>query len=373
MTNSSQKEIMAADHHAALDTALTDTLARCTQCGTCVGHCPFLQRYGTPLSLAKKYADQQLDPEVPFVCSLCRLCSVVCPEKLNPGELFWLMRIHLDEIGSIDFRQHKTILQYEKRGMSDLFSLFEIPPGCSTIFFPGCTFTGTRPKQLKNVFELLQRVVPDLGLVLSCCSKPSHDLGRITSFETSFKLVLGQLLDKGITKVLTTCPSCYQIFKQYGTGLEVVTVYELFDKKGTFPARAEETTVSVHDPCSVRLDPEIHAHVRSLLAKQGRHIAEMEHRGKLALCCGEGGSACFMPENSAEKLVRMREAEANGNPVIAYCAGCTGRLGSHVSCHHLIDLLLDPDATLAGKAKVSRPPFTYLNRFLVKRTYKNKL
>ncbi len=357
------------DHFSELAGALGETLSRCTQCGTCVKHCPFLQRYGNPHHLAEKYARQQLEHEVPFLCSLCRLCTVVCPEKLDPGQLFWLMRCRQAEEGIAGSRHHKTILRYEKWGLSGLFSLFALPRNCQTVLFPGCTFPGTRPKQLHVVFKMLQETIPDVGLVLSCCAKPSHDLGRTDSFQRSFKRILRKLLDGGVRNVLTLCPSCYQIFKQYGTGLDVGMVYKQVAEKAVQDVVAAGTAVTVHDPCGVRLDPEIHADIRNILARRGLRIVEMPHSGKHSLCCGEGGSACFLPGNTAGQLGRIREGEADGHPVVAYCAGCTDRFSRLFPCHHLVDLLLDPEATLNGTIKTSRPPFTYVKRLLVKLAY----
>jgi hypothetical protein len=40
---------------------------------------------------------------------------------------------------------------------------------------------------------------------------------------------------------------------------------------------------------------------------------------------------------------------------------------------HLLDLLFDPAAALAGKIRVGRSPFTYLNRILLKRQFRKKM
>jgi len=59
--------------------------------------------------------------------------------------------------------------------------------------------------------------------------------------------------------------------------------------------------------------------------------------------------------------------------VVTYCAGCSHILGRYVTTHHLVDLLFSPDAALAGKAKVTRSPFTYLNRLRLKRYFRKTL
>jgi uncharacterized membrane protein YdjX (TVP38/TMEM64 family) len=48
-------------------------------------------------------------------------------------------------------------------------------------------------------------------------------------------------------------------------------------------------------------------------------------------------------------------------------------LSAHTPTSHLLDLLVDPAAAMAGRAQVSRPPFTYLNRLRLKRQFRSAL
>jgi len=53
--------------------------------------------------------------------------------------------------------------------------------------------------------------------------------------------------------------------------------------------------------------------------------------------------------------------------VITYCAGCAGTLGRFVPTMHILDILRDTGAGPQGKAKVTRPPFTYWKRLRLKK------
>ena len=101
---------------------------KCSLCSACRQDCAFLRKYGLPGELAISYdpADKAFQ-SIPFECSLCQLCSVVCPEQLNPAELFLQMR---------------------------------------------------REKM---------RRAPSLGIILDCCMKISHDLGREEYFRAMFQ------------------------------------------------------------------------------------------------------------------------------------------------------------------------------------------
>jgi hypothetical protein len=43
------------------------------------------------------------------------------------------------------------------------------------------------------------------------------------------------------------------------------------------------------------------------------------------------------------------------------------------STTHLLDLLFDPAAAMAGRVKAAKAPFTYLNRLLLKWKFKRKM
>jgi hypothetical protein len=93
----------------------------------------------------------------------------------------------------------------------------------------------------------------------------------------------------------------------------------------------------------------------------------MKHREQTSFCCGEGGSAGFLRPDFARKWTEKRVEEANGIPIASYCAGCTHFLGNSAETFHILDLLLFPEATLANRAKVSKTPFTYWNRYRLKK------
>ena len=149
----------------------------CTGCGVCRTQCAFLQRYGTPRDIINRYDlfDRLL---IAFECGLCNLCSTVCPERLDPGSLFLAMRREAIDRQHVDLTRYRPLLTYEKWGSSPLLSLNSLPKKCDTVFFPGCALPGTRPQTTWKLFDHLQQNNPQLGIVIDCCGKPSHDLGR---------------------------------------------------------------------------------------------------------------------------------------------------------------------------------------------------
>ncbi|MEJ2136643.1 MAG: (Fe-S)-binding protein [Desulfofustis sp.] len=349
-----------------LERALATIIDDCTECGGCVRQCAFLRRYGNPLQLATQYREGTLSPEVIYSCSLCRLCDVHCPEALNISEMLWLLRCRLVEEGRGPLKQHRRILNYEKIGLSSLFQFTGIPDKCDTVFYPGCALVGTRPTQVQKLSTLLKQKIDHLGIVLNCCAKPSYDLGRKQFFDRVFSAQLGAFKERGISTVITACPSCHQIFSRYAKGMEVKSVYQILDDPTSVEKISTGRELCIHDPCSTRFDTEVHQSVRSIVEGLGLAAGSMKHQRKRTLCCGEGGSASFVAPEITDQWAEQRAEQAGGRPVLTYCAGCVHFLSGKMTTIHLVDVMLDPEAALAGKAPASRWPFTYLNRLLLK-------
>ncbi|MEW6427614.1 MAG: (Fe-S)-binding protein [Thermodesulfobacteriota bacterium] len=344
-----------------LPTELARHAKECTECQACVRQCAFLERHGTPRAIADRGAGQSLD--FAFDCSLCRLCDRVCPEKLAPSAMFLAMRRQLVTSGGGEFAAHRPILFFERQGSSPLFSLYRLPPNCDTVFFPGCGLPATRSATVPPLFDLLAARFPNLGIVLDCCGKPSHDLGRTRSFQERFDELRATLRNCGITKVVVACPNCYRIFREYGEEFETIFLYDCLPP---LPSLQNGRTVTVHDPCGTRFDTDIHRRVREIVTSLGLTVREMKHCGSRTLCCGEGGSACFTAPVLADTWRNKRLQQAGDLTMVTYCAGCLSFFSPHHPTVHLADLYLDGDRALAGAVKPARPPFSYLHRLLLK-------
>jgi Fe-S oxidoreductase len=276
--------------------------------------------------------------------------------------------------GNVDLSPFKPLLTYERLGRSKLFAYSGLPQGCRTVFFPGCTLPGSRPGATWRLFEHLQQGIPNLGIVLDCCSKPSHDLGRHERFEAAFGRILRSLRQRGVHRVVTACPNCFRMFKDSGDNLDVAMVYDVV-RLSELSGKAEGsgTAMTVHDPCPLRSERQVQDSVRSILEGLGLSLEEMKHRRRLTVCCGEGGAAGFVRPEHARAWSSIRSSESGGRTVVTYCAGCAAFLGKRLPTLHLIDLLFDPDRALTGSLQASQGLRTYLNRLRLKRRFKKSL
>jgi uncharacterized membrane protein YdjX (TVP38/TMEM64 family) len=273
----------------------------------------------------------------------------------------------------LDYPEHAALLAYEKRGTSRRFTYYALPANCDTVFFPGCALAGTRSQTTLRIYDHLKQYIPSLGIVLDCCLKISHDLGRADYFQAMFREMKDYLVRSGMKKVIVACPNCHRIFSAYGEELKVGTVYEIMDEHPLPVQEAVAGVVTIHDPCPLRFSHAVHASVRSLVAKQGLAIEEMPHHGESTVCCGEGGFVAGLSPDLAAQWKKIRKDEAAGRRMITYCAGCTNHLDGITPTSHIVDLLWEPQATVAGKVAFTKAPFSYLNRLKLKRTFKQRI
>ncbi len=377
MGRRNQKLEVPAVDIAGIDLAkqLERVSGRCIECPKCRDECAFLRRYGSPKAIAEAAGrDDAAYLKMAYECSLCGLCGAVCPVDLKPETLFLAMRQAAVSQGIATLRPHASILSYEKRGTSRRYTLYSLPDCCNTVFFPGCALTGTRPDTVLSLYEHLRSIDPDMGIVLDCCGKPSHDLGISNRFSALFVEMKTWLLQNGVRRVIVACPNCYQVFSAYGASLAAQTIYEFLVEKGLPETGviSGDTPVSVHDSCVLRYNEAIQTCVRLLVRQKGVSFVEMPHSGTTALCCGEGGSVGYVDTALADAWKIRRKTELAGSRLITYCAGCSGALKKVAPVSHILDLVVDPEATLTGRRRVARPPFTYLNRLRVKKTLRKR-
>lgn len=358
----------------AIDNSIREISEQCIECGICVKQCAFLEKYGTPKKIADNWQPRnEHAATIPFACSLCSLCTAVCPVKIDPKKMFLEMRRYEVASGNADFAKQKLLVNFEKRSTSKRYTYYALPAGCDTVLFPGCALAGSRPQRVMELFIHLQEFFPNLGIVLDCCTKPSHDLGRSAYFHAMFSEMLQYLVSHGIKTILTACPSCHSVFNQYGKELTTRSVYEILAREYWQQESIIPAEMTIQDSCVARFENTIQHSVRKLVLARGVSYTDMKHHGKKTLCCGEGGGAHFVAPDLAGSWTVMRKSEVGGKRIVTYCAGCAHFLAKVGPTVHVLDLLFDPETTLAGKAKVTKSPFTYVNRLLLKWKFKRKM
>lgn len=348
----------------------------CSSCGECLRGCTFLEIHGTPAAIAGR-GNAESNLLSAFQCSLCGLCDAVCPEALSPSEMFLEMRQKASEMGLVDLKKYSPWINYEKLGGSFLLRRYIIPDGCKTVFFPGCSLPGTRPDAVLGLYRMLLKQNSTIGLVLDCCGKISHDLGLANRFDSIFSLLASRLQTEGITSILTACPGCSKIFRNYGLAFEVTSVYEsLMEGQGAgfnfsqlSRGKGQDSgpisphgpqslpPVFIHDPCPARFDTNQQQAVRSLVQAFGYTVAELPSHGPTSRCCGQGGMVEGCVPGTVMKESAVIGQQAAGCQLISSCGACCDTLAPVTPTAHIADLV-------TGTAGFTDRPVSSLKRWL---------
>ena len=347
--------------------ALTHTISgECTQCRTCQIRCAFLREHGMPKDLADHLLGSGFGMARAFECSLCGLCEAVCPMHLPLPDFFLAMRRAALKNDRAGLTPYRALLTYEAVGASAFFRLFALPPGGDTVLFPGCTFPGAHPRTALALFRHLRSANPALGLVLSCCFKPSHDLGREDFFASRFGALRSTLLARGVRTVVAACPNCFTVFDRYGDGLAVRSVFHDLAANPPQNRTPVRGTAVMHTPCPLRFEKEIQENALRLARESGLDVEKTRQDGFSTSCCGEGGAVGALRPDLAQAWAKSVDAGAKGRMVVTACAGCAKFISSRTPAVHLLDLIFFPQAAVSGTLPRPRGLFAYLHRLRFK-------
>lgn len=336
---------------------LDDMAKRCTSCGVCVRSCDFLRRSGSPAALARQGREDGAGLLRAYECSLCGLCDALCPLRLSPATMFLAMRREAVKKGRVDAKTYRPWLTYEKLGGALPFRRYALPPGCTTVFFPGCSLPGSRPQAVLSLLAALRRDDPAVGLVLDCCGKISHDLGYGESFERISESLRRRLQGSGVCRILTACPGCDLMLRKLGGDFEVRGIYEVLTKGEAVAATGETRgTVAVHDPCPSRFDPNRQQAVREMIRRAGYTIEELPEQGRTTRCCGQGGMVEGVRPGTVDREAARIAEQAQGRLLVSSCAACVNALKRRAQAYHVVDLL-------GGKALPSQRPLSSARRW----------
>lgn len=338
----------------------------CTQCRACQVRCAFLREHGTPKDLADQLLGGGSDIARAFECSLCGLCQATCPMHLPLPEFFLTMRRAALESQAVSLTPYRSLLNYEAVGASAIFRLLALPPEGDTVLFPGCTFPGAHPRTALALYRHLRKTNPAIGLALGCCFKPSHDLGRRNFFESRFNTLRLAMLARGVRTVVTACPNCFKVFSEYGDGLAVRNVLEILEKNPPPKRTSVHGAAIMHTPCPFRFEKESQDIALKFARESGLDVNKNRQGGKMASCCGEGGTVTALRPDFADAWTTQVEKSAKRRVIVTSCAGCAKFISRKTPAVHLLDLIFFPQAALDGTLPKPRGVAFYLYRLLFK-------
>ena len=218
----------------------------------------------------------------------------------------------------------------------------------NTLYYPGCLEKGVLKQEFENYKEIFNRLGIDFILLSSeevCCGLPVLNAGYKKDARKLAQKNFELFKKKKISKIITSCPSCYHMFKYiYPTLLHewdievehaTISIYnKLKNKKFNFE---ELEIVSYHDPCHLGRYSEdvdgkggIYEEPRKVIAILGGMIKEIYfNRGK-AICCGAGGGVRANYTKLAKDIAKkkMEYIPKDAVKIISPCGLCFANLKS---------------------------------------------
>lgn len=347
------------------------------ECGLCVKDCEFLTSYcHSPKDLVRRLRAGIEDPDtlkMAYSCNVCSLCSEVCPEDLDTGELLLEARREAVRRKLGPLPVHKGIVSYWNAGVGKTFTMVMPEPGrarAKRLFFTGCALPAVAPDHTLTVYNELRRHYPGTGVLMYCCGAPVELLGMDEQFDRTRSDILRLAESVGAEELVAACPDCTHTLRGSVPELKVTTVWELLSGRWQLPRKRDDAAIAVHDSCKARHMPELGAAVRSLLEAGGGAVEEIEYNGELARCCGFGGMI-YPVDSELSQRVSRRRVEETELPQVTFCAGCRMALASTGKpALHILDFLLSEDWEESARRKPPASLMRYWNRFRTKLKFK---
>ena len=216
--------------------------------------------------------------------------------------------------------------------MADLAAKNEKP---EYLYWVGCA--GAFDDRYKKVARAFATILNHLGVSYAvlgpeetCTGDPARRAGNEMLFQMQALTNIDTFKRYGVTKILTTCPHCYNTLKNeypdMGGQYEVVH-YTVFlnqclqeGKLVIKDAAALKAGVTYHDPCYLGRANNEYDSARVLLDAVSTGRVEMKRHKSFALCCGAGGAQMFKEAEKGDKEIfieRTEEANETGAKVIA--------------------------------------------------------
>ena len=229
------------------------------------------------------------------------------------------------------------------RSMAEYAASGETP---EILFWVGCagSFDQRAQKVTKAFATILDKVGVSfaiMGKEESCTGDPARRAGNEFLFQMMAYNNINLLNAYGVKKVVTTCPHCFNIFKNeypaLGGNYEVIHhttfLQQLIDEGkiklkegGSFKGKK----ITYHDSCYLGRGNGIYEAPRKVLELFETEVIEMKRCRTNGMCCGAGGAQMFKEEEAGTNRVNFDRAEqaleTGASIIAANCPFCTTML-----------------------------------------------
>ena len=238
--------------------------------------------------------------------------------------------------------------------------------GCTSLFFPGCSFLNYAMPLVQSVYDLLASADQVDGISLLCCGKILEyegDGGAARSaFEGKFR---DHIAGTDVKRIVTACPNCTfalrkllareeatseieivplpRVLADMGYRIDPETASAFVYDNGGIPVD-EEIVFCPKDSCPDRATGEFADALRELMSDT--KAVEPKFARKRSYCCGSRPRAAGHYD-LGDKMARRHGAHARkvgANALVTACVSCTYSLwgsGCEVPVYHYLELLFN--------------------------------
>lgn len=226
--------------------------------------------------------------------------------------------------------------------MAEMTASGETP---EVLFWVGCagSFDDRAKKITKAFVKILNKAeikFAVLGTEEACSGDPAKRAGNEFLFQMQAMMNIQVMNGYNITKVVTTCPHCFNTLKneypKLGGKYEVMHHTELINgllESGKITVEGGEfkgKKITYHDPCYLGRGNDVYEAPREVLGKIDTALVEMARSRRNSLCCGAGGAQMFKEAEKGDKEIFVERTEdvlkTNANVVATGCAFCNTML-----------------------------------------------
>jgi Fe-S oxidoreductase len=212
----------------------------------------------------------------------------------------------------------------------------------NTLYYPGCLTKFV----LKDIEQNYKTILTNLGVnfiilpdMESCCGSPALNAGYTNDFKNLVENNMKIFWEHNISKIITNCPGCYNIFsKEYTLKIEHITETILKNLHKLKLNDFNEERITYYDPCNLGRHSGIYYEPREILKKLNFNIVELKNNKSNSMCCGAGAGLKTNAPRLSNKIAKYLLSQVKTKKLITPCPMCYAHLKENSKNIEVVEL-----------------------------------